>query len=473
MKKKYKKLLGNSAIFAIGNFGSKIMQFIMVPIYSYTLTTREFGKVDLLTSLIALLAPIVCLDIYDGVFRFALDKVSNKKKIFSTGIFTIGLSSILIIALGFVLKNKFTSYPVIYTAILLIVTILYSLVSNYARALGYVKQFAVAGVINTIVMGLSNILLLVVLKMKMAGYMQSLILGQIVATIYLFLSTQIKNDFKISAYDSRYLKDMLIYSVPLMPNAIAWWLNSTSDRFFIIAILGAGANGVYAMANRLPSAISNINYIFFQSWQMSVVEEYNKKNGKAFISSVFDSFYAILFISSIALISIIRPLFQTVISHSYYVGWRITPFLILAVVYTSFASFLGTIYTANKRTVRILMTTLYGAIINVVLTILLLKLIGIDGAAIANVTSFAIVSLLRYKDIKKLGKIEVSMSKLFYYHIIYILDCVILFLVKEDYIVFVAGIILIVTSLFFDKNLRKATFGIVSSVKKRFLMSKK
>ena len=65
MKKKYKKLLGNSAIFAIGNFGSKLMQFIMVPIYSYTLTTREFGKVDLLTSLIALLAPIVCLDIYD------------------------------------------------------------------------------------------------------------------------------------------------------------------------------------------------------------------------------------------------------------------------------------------------------------------------------------------------------------------------------------------------------------------------
>ena len=40
MKSKYKKLLGNSVIFAIGNLGSKIMQFIMVPIYSYTLTMK-------------------------------------------------------------------------------------------------------------------------------------------------------------------------------------------------------------------------------------------------------------------------------------------------------------------------------------------------------------------------------------------------------------------------------------------------
>ena len=48
MDKRYKRLVGNSIIFAIGNFGSKLMQFIMIPIYSYALSTYEFGKVDLL-----------------------------------------------------------------------------------------------------------------------------------------------------------------------------------------------------------------------------------------------------------------------------------------------------------------------------------------------------------------------------------------------------------------------------------------
>ena len=113
MKSKYKKLLGNSVIFAIGNLGSKIMQFIMVPIYSYTLTTSEFGKVDMLTAVISLLSPIVCLDIFDGVFRFALDHTSNKKKLFSTGINFTLLISILILILSYFLNTFINNYPVL------------------------------------------------------------------------------------------------------------------------------------------------------------------------------------------------------------------------------------------------------------------------------------------------------------------------------------------------------------------------
>lgn len=222
MNHKYKKLISNSLVFAIGNFGSKIMSFIMVPIYSYTLSTKDFGKVDLLTSLVSLLLPVLCLDIFDSVFRFALDEHEDKVKIFSTGAIFSALCSVFILIIGFVLSLLIRDYPVVYTSIYMIITMMFSLVSNFSRAVGYVKQFAVAGIINTIVMGLSNILLLVVIRMGMNGYMLSMIVGQAVATIFLIFSTNIKKYFKNNEFNQKSFREMMVYGVPLIPNTLAW-----------------------------------------------------------------------------------------------------------------------------------------------------------------------------------------------------------------------------------------------------------
>lgn len=125
MDKRYKRLVGNSIIFAIGNFGSKLMQFIMIPIYSYALSTYEFGKVDLLTNIVYLLAPIVSFDLFDGAFRFALDKFEDKNKIFSTSFITLVGMSIIMFIIGSICSIFVTGYPIMYTVILLIITIFF------------------------------------------------------------------------------------------------------------------------------------------------------------------------------------------------------------------------------------------------------------------------------------------------------------------------------------------------------------
>ena len=152
MKNRYQKLINNSIIFAIGNFGSKVMQFIMIPIYSYALSTSSFGKVDLITTVVYLLSPIISLELFDSVFRFSLDKSENKEKIFSTGLIMLTIISILCIICSTYLKGIFSGYPVLYATLFLVVSMLYSLISNFARAMGFVKNFAIAGIINTLVM---------------------------------------------------------------------------------------------------------------------------------------------------------------------------------------------------------------------------------------------------------------------------------------------------------------------------------
>lgn len=454
MKKKYSRLVNNSLVFAVGNFGSKLMSFIMVPIYSYTLSTSDYGKVDLLTSLVSLLMPIVCLDIYDSIFRFALDKEENKAQIFTTGTVFAFITSIVTILVGSIFSLFIKDYPIEYTVLYMVVSVFYSLVSNFVRAVGHVRPFALAGIVNTFIMGGCNILFLVVSKLGMNGYMLSMILGQAAAIVYLTIATKLKTYFIWGDFNKQSLKEMLIYGIPLIPNNLAWWLNSASDRFFILGILGASANGIYAMANKIPGVITTMSSIFFQSWQMSVVEEYEKEDGKKFISSVFEAYISILFFLGIGILSLIRPIYRLILSAEYFQGWKLTPFLVLAVIYTSFASFLGTIYTANKKTTSVLVTTVYGAVANVVLTIILIKLIGIDGAALANAFSFFIVSAIRFFEIKKLDKISLNIYKFVILHVLFGVITLTQLLSNNDLLVFGIGLVLLLVQLLVDDNLK-------------------
>ena len=94
---KYKKLVGNSFIFAVGNLGSKLISFVLVPLYTYYLTTKEYGQVDLVTTTVSLMIPIVSGGISVAVLRFALDKEVDKKSVV-TNATVIALIGILLTA---------------------------------------------------------------------------------------------------------------------------------------------------------------------------------------------------------------------------------------------------------------------------------------------------------------------------------------------------------------------------------------
>ena len=81
-----KYLAKNTIIFTLGNLGTKLIQFFLVPLYTNVLSTADYGVVDLVTTIGMVLAPILLLNINDGVMRFALDKGADFNKIMSIGL---------------------------------------------------------------------------------------------------------------------------------------------------------------------------------------------------------------------------------------------------------------------------------------------------------------------------------------------------------------------------------------------------
>ena len=86
-KEPYKQLKRNTLIIAIGNLGSKAIAFVLAPLYSFYLTTSQYGTMDLITTTVGLVMPFFCLDIFEATFRYSNDKEYDENKVISSSLF--------------------------------------------------------------------------------------------------------------------------------------------------------------------------------------------------------------------------------------------------------------------------------------------------------------------------------------------------------------------------------------------------
>ena len=177
---------------------------------------------------------------------------------------------------------------------------------------------------------------------------------------------------------------------------------------------------------------------------------------------------SLLFFFSLGLLLILKPLMKLLLSSGYYGGWRLVPLMLIAVIYTTLASFLGVMYTADKKTSGVFYSTLIGAIINVICTVILIKLIGVYGATVANTISFACVSIYRYIEMKRIDKVQLRISKFILLHLIFGIATGIIFLTDSYPISFMGIGFCILLQVITDNNIRKLGVTFISKVRSCF-----
>lgn len=409
----YKKLINNSLIFAVGSLGSKLIVFLLVPLYTYYLSKNEFGTVDLLTITINLLIPIFSLSISDAVLRFVMDKNYDKKQVLNNSFFISILGFLIILFLYPLIKLLFPFRLYIgYFYVILLFQTIYLILTQYIRANGMIKLFALTGIFHAFVLFIFNIIFLAGLKMSIDGYLFSTIIAYVLASLLIIIYAKVYNDFDVKKINIPLMRKMLLYSIPLMPNAIMWWIMSFSDRYLITYFLGLSANGLYAVASKIPIILTIINSVFFQAWQMSAIEEANSKEKSEFFSKVFNTFSILMLISTSLLLVLLKTIMTVLVSEDYYESWKYIPFLLLGVVFSSYASFLGTNYIASKKTSGVFKTSIIGAGINIIANIILIPKLGINGAALATMISFAVIWILRIIDTRQFVVIKIDVLKM-------------------------------------------------------------
>ncbi len=401
---KYKTLLSNTLLISIGTFGSKVLVFLMVRFYTGYLTPADYSTSDLITQTANLLFPIISMGITDGVFRFCMDSRKDRRSVFTVGLGAILAGSLLFFGIAPLLGlfGDFKGYVwliVLYT----IAACLHSLCSQYIRAVGKTGLFAVQGIINTCLVILLNILFLAVFGLGITGYVLSVILADGLCTLFLVSKERLWKNITFKP-DLSVLRPMLKYSIPLIPSTVFWWITSVSDRYMVTAMIGSQANGIYTVSYKLPTVLTLVSSIFMQAWQFSAVteSENGEKEHTRFFSQVWSSFQAVMFLAGSAIIAFAKPAIRLLTADEYYSSWEYVPLLSIAMVFTAFVSFTGTVYIVKKKSNISFLTALLGAGSNIILNFLLIPSpLGAQGAAIATVASYLLVFIVRCFNVKK------------------------------------------------------------------------
>lgn len=399
---------------SIGTFGSKLLVFLMVRFYTGYLTPAEYGTADLITQTANLLIPLVSLDITDAVFRFAADRRSGRAGAFSVGLRVITLGSagmLLVIALlqGF---PEVRAYGFL-LASFVIASCYHALCAHFVRARGDTALFAAQGLFNTALFIGLNVLFLAVFQWGIRGYVLSTTVANLATTLGLVWKARLWRYVQF-APKSRLRRQMLRYCIPLIPTAIFWWVMGVSDRYMVKWFLGSDANGIYAVAYKIPTILTILASVFMDAWQLSAIAESSgdRRAHLRFYGRIWDLFAADVFLGAGGIVALSPLLIRILADEPYYPAWRYIPMLTLSMAAAALSNFMGSVYVVTKKSAASFWTSLVGAISNVLLNLWLIPWLGIRGAAAATFFSCLAVFLIRLVNARLLLPFHLSGKKL-------------------------------------------------------------
>ena len=452
MKQKNKSLLKNIGIFTIGSFGSNIVSFLMIPLYTAVLNTAEYGSVDLISSTAALLTPILLLSIQDATLRFGMDPAYKKEDVLSTSInITMKGSALLLISLIFVDILNLFKVPTLYLAFLLVLFVfgaLNNILNLYLKAKDKASIMALSGILCTFITCSSNVLLLLVFKLGIIGYIISNTIGIFSQIAYQLVAGKVYKDIHIRNY-TNLSKPMIKYSSPLIANSISWWINNASDRYILTWLRGVSANGIYSVSYKIPTILSMFQNIFFNAWSISAIAEFDENDTDGFIGTNYSMYSFISLIVCSGLIIINIPLAKFLYRGDYFAAWQCVPFLLLGTVFSGISQFEGSLYAATKNTRQVAKTTVIGAVVNTICNFVFIHFIGAIGAALATLLGYAVTWALRTKYLQTFITMKVN----WFNHFVSLFLVVIQAIIATIDVSWIAQIVIFLAVLILNKKL--------------------
>lgn len=397
MDARLKRLFGNTMVFTAGKFISKLLVFLMMPLYTACLSEAQYSTADLITQLANLLIPLACLGISEGIFRNAAAKEGDKQAFFSSGIAILGISTAAFLLLSplLLLLEYFASY--LWLIILFVLcSNFHSVCAQYVCAIGKTKTFAAQGILNTALNIAFNLLFLLGFGMKIEGYVLSVVCADFVTTLVLIVFCRLWKAFSLKKISRKLMGEMLRFSLPLIPTTVFWWITGVSDRYLVARMRSDTENGLYAAAYKIPTLLTYMVSVFNEAWRLSAVRESDDADSCAdFFGKVFRYYVAIVFVGGAFLIAFAKVGSILLFADSYYDAWLYVPILVLATVFTSFDSFLASAYFTKKKTMASFYTSMVGAVLNIILNLIWIPAWGAVGASVATLISYFVVFVLR------------------------------------------------------------------------------
>lgn len=404
MKNEERELIKNTTILTFGTLCTKGLMFIMTPFLIRWLTQSDYGTFDIAINYVTLLIPVITFDIGEAVFRFLVNVDDKKcKSIISNALVSefvaLLFGIVTLVALNFI----FPSYRNLMNCFFLVLIAegAYTFFGMIMRGLKKLPFYSVANILYVLSMIVASVILIKVMGMGLNGIFYSYAIGYAVSAVYMGIVCRINRYFSWKEFDWNVLKQMIKYSAPLIPNAIAWWVVNISDRTIVSLVLGVESNAILAVTHKLPNLCQTLFSRFHLSWQQSASETINNSDRDRFFNTVFNSLIKRMGSLILLLLSVNFLFFEILYTEEYFQGYYITPILLVAMLAYMVAQFLGGINIAKMESKKNGITTVIGAMVNIVFHLISIRVLGLYAAVISTFFAYMVILVIRYMDLRK------------------------------------------------------------------------
>lgn len=390
-------IVKNSFIFTIGRVAAQFASFLLLPLYSSLLTPEDYGTADLINTLVFLIIPFVGVQLDNALFRFTVDAredAGKQKDLFSTQV-VINLIQVAVYAAVFFAARPFITLR--YKDFLLINVVLIVFVNTFEqfmRGLGQNIRYSAAVFITAFSGLVINLYLVAELRLGVTGIIVGSAASQLLTLIYSIGAVKPWKYFGFKRFSRSTARKLFSYSLPFVPNQLAWWVMGISDRLVISGTLGVAANGIYSLANRFSSIYTSVSDSINLSWVESASLHISEKDRKEYFSKMLDSLFVLFSSACLVFMSLIPYAFM-LINKSYSDSYLQIPILLAAVFCQAVVGIYSSVLVAMKRTRSIAITSVLAAVINLSADLLLIGRIGIFAGSLSTLAAFLFLALVR------------------------------------------------------------------------------
>ncbi|MFT4414715.1 oligosaccharide flippase family protein [Fredinandcohnia humi] len=403
-------MIKNTIIYTVGAMIPKFLVFLLLPLYTIYLNPDEYAIVTTITAYNSLLIIFYGLGFQSSTVRifYGVDKKEEQKKLLAQiFLFLIIFSAILSIVLlglqnilGSIFFNNISFES--YYKLLIIFTFFNSfqiIPFIVMRVNEQPRYFLFHNILYSSAYLTFNIIFLVIREEGAYGIVKAIVYANIVAAVllvlYMIKQLKLLSHIKI---DLRKNMEYISFSLPFIFHMLGWSIFSVSDRIIIERYDTLYNLGIYSLGSQLVSILMIIINSLNQAVNPRIYKEYYGKKylPKNFMNKVVLGSIVFVGVISIFLYQLIEPIISIVGSSSYQADYSFVKYLLISLIFHSIYIYVATPLFIFKKSILISSITIFSAIINLLLNIILIKAIGFHGVAVATMFSKGLLLVLTY-----------------------------------------------------------------------------
>lgn len=453
--KQENRYLKNTIILFIGKFSTQMSSVLLLPLFTHFLSTADYGFIDLIQTYINLFVPVLLLCFDSAIFRFLIDKRDDRLEInyiISNAFIFLIFQNLLIILIAIILYSIIKINYFGLTILNILTLMLSNLLLQVCRGLGKNKDYSISTILIAISNLLINLILIIKFKLGAQSILWASIIGNLISSLYILFGCKIYKNINTKYKNKRIIKEMLKYSLPMIPNTLSWWIINVSDHTIISLFISTAANAIYTVSCKFSNIINSIFSIFIMSWQETASIHINDNDKDDFFSKNIEE-TLIFFTTLIAMIIAILPLaFNIIIGSDYEEAYIYIPILLITSVFSIFTSLIGGVYVAKKLTKEVAKTSILSSVLNLTINLILINVCGIYAACISTFISYFIMTVYRLIDVNRFIKLRFNNTKIILL-CIFICFLIMIYYIKNLILTIMSIIIALIVFLILNKKL--------------------